>query len=80
MTYTLNGGPSYMGGVDIETDSLESAGYQWYLRYVSNGQFKVDGCLYPVFGSGVDLHDYAVINYETEETLTRKQIMEMVND
>ena len=41
-------------------------------------QFKVNGCLYPVFGSDVDLHDYAVINYETEETLTRKQIMEMV--
>jgi len=78
MAFTLNGGASYMGGIEIETDSLESAGHEWYLRYVSNGQYKVDGYLYPVFGNGVDLNDYAVIDYETGETLTRKEIMELV--
>ena len=80
MTYTLNGGPSYMGGVDIETDSLESAGYQWYLRYISNGQYKVDGYFYPVFGSDIELNEYAVIDSETLETLTRSEILALFHD
>ena len=42
------------------------------------GVYKNGGNLMTYTLNGGHLHDYAVINYETEETLTRKQIMEMV--
>tara|TARA_R110000751_G_scaffold267999_1_gene367774 strand:+ start:368 stop:610 length:243 start_codon:yes stop_codon:yes gene_type:complete len=75
-TYVLNGGGSYVGGIEIEADSMESASHEWYARYASNGQYKVDGFLYPVFGSDIELDDYAVIDFDTLETLTRSEVME----
>ena len=75
-TYTLNGGYSYAGGIDIEADSIEDAAAEWYDRWSSNGIRKVAGYLWPVFGDCED-EDYAVIDYATEEVMTRKEVMEL---
>ena len=58
-TFTLNGGYSYSGGIEVDADR------------------KVDGVYYPCFGD-MEFDDYAVINYDTEETLTRREVMELM--
>ena len=77
-TYVLIGGYSYDGVIQVEADTIEEAAEKWYDRFRSNGLAKVDGVLWPCFG---DMHDdaYAVINFDTEETLTRKDILRMYN-
>jgi len=74
ITYTLNGGYCYSGGIDIECDSIMEAAAQWFDRWSSNGHRMVAGYLWPCFGDMAD-DDYAVVNYATDETMTRAEIM-----
>jgi len=73
-TYTLNGGYSYAGGIEVEADSIESAAAEWFDRWSSNGNRKIAGVYWPVFGDMQD-SDYAVINYDTEEALTYVEVL-----
>tara|TARA_B100001094_G_scaffold256576_1_gene255824 strand:- start:850 stop:1107 length:258 start_codon:yes stop_codon:yes gene_type:complete len=76
-TFTLNGGYSYSGGIEVDADTIDEAAEKWYDRWSSNGRRKVDGYYYPVFGD-IEFDDYAVINYDTEDTLTRHEVMELM--
>jgi hypothetical protein len=75
-TYTLNGGYSYSGGIDIEAANIEEAAAEWFDRWSSNGHRRIEGVLWPCFGD-MDDEDYAVVNYDTEEAMTRKDILEL---
>lgn len=75
-TYTLNGGYSYSGGIEIEAANIEEAAAEWFDRWSSNGHRRIEGVLWPCFGD-MDDEDYAVVNYDTEEAMTRKDILEL---
>tara|TARA_Y100000004_G_scaffold77795_1_gene87553 strand:+ start:155 stop:454 length:300 start_codon:yes stop_codon:yes gene_type:complete len=76
-TFTLNGGYSYSGGIEVDADTIDEAAELWYDRWSSNGLRRVEGVLWPCFGD-MEFDDYAVINYDTEETLTRREVMELM--
>jgi hypothetical protein len=75
-TYTLNGGYSYSGGIDIEAATIEEAAAEWFDRWSSNGLRRIEGVFWPCFGD-MDDEDYAVVNYDTEEAMTCKDILEL---
>jgi len=78
-TYTLNGGYSYAGGIEVEAESIESAAAEWFDRWSSNGNRRVAGVYWPVFGDMEDT-DYAVINYDTEEALTYLEVLSLFGE
>lgn len=73
-TYSLYGGYNYSSLIDIKASCLEDAAAEWYDRWASNGNRKVDGVYWPCFGDMAD-DDYAVIDYDTEDTMTRGEIL-----
>lgn len=75
-TYTIIGGYSYAGGIDIECGSMSDAAAAWFDRWSSNGRRYIDGVLYPCFGD-MEEDDYAVVNFDTDETLTRAEVLAM---
>lgn len=75
-TYELNGGYNYGGLIEVQADTIEDAAAAWYDRWASNGQRMIDGVLWPVFGDMPD-DDYAVINYDNDDTMTRAEILAM---
>lgn len=75
-TFSLNGGYNYAECIDVEVSTLEDAAAEWFDRWSSNGNRKVGGYYYPCFGDMED-SDYAVINFDTEETLSRSEVIAM---
>lgn len=74
--FKLNGGWNYSGLHTSSAVTLEEAAAEWYDRYSSNGLRRIEGFFYPCWGDMEDT-EYAVVNYETEETMTRAEVMRM---
>ena len=79
MGYELNGGYNYSGAVETDATTLNDAAEQWYERYSYGHHHKVDGCYWPCFGD-MDGDDYAVVNFATDETMTRSEILAMMGE
>ena len=78
-TYSLNGGYSYGGTIDVAAATIADAAGMWFDRWSSNGLRKVEGVYWPCFGD-MDDDDYAVIDYVNEEVMTRKAVLDMFQE
>lgn len=77
-TWTLGGGHNYRGGIEIDAPCIADAADAWFDRWSSNGQRRIEGVFWPCFGD-MDDDDYAVMCFDTEQSLTRKQVLEMMD-
>jgi hypothetical protein len=79
MGYELNGGYNYSGTIEVDATTLGDAAERWYDRYRYGHHYQVDGCYWPCFG---DMEDdgYAVINFDTDEAMTRSEILAMMGE
>lgn len=73
-TFHLYGGYSYNGSDTVEVETIDEACSIWLDRFLSNGVRAIDGVRFPCWGEMGD-DNYAVVNFDTEETRTRYEIM-----
>ena len=79
MGYELICGHSYSGTVETDATKIFDAAEQWYERYRHGHHRKIDGRYWPCFGDMAD-DGYAVINFDTDEAMTRGEVLEMMGD
>ena len=79
MGYQLVGGYNYSGMIEVAADTVTEAAEQWYDRYRYGDIYSVDGCYWPCFGD-MEGDDYAVVNFDTDEVVTRGEILAMMGD
>ena len=79
MGYELMGGYNYSGPIETDAITLNDAAEQWHERYRYGDVYKVDGCYWPCFGD-MDDDGYAVVNLDTDEAMTRAEVLAMMGD
>ena len=79
MGYKLFGGYNYSGPSETDATTIFDAAEQWHERYRYGDVYKVDGCYWPCFGD-MDDDSYAVVNFDTDEAMTRAEVLAMMGD
>ena len=86
MGYELMGGYNYSGPIETDATTLNDAAEQWHERYRYGRSYygsdpfhKVDGISWPCFGDMED-DSYAVVNFDTDEAMTRAEVLAMMGD